>query len=324
MRSMKIVARIAGIALTMLAATSASAQDGFPAKPIRLIVGYAAGGGNDIIARVVAGKIAEGLGQQIIIENKPGAQSIIAAEFVAKSPPDGYTILMGPSGPMTMNPATYSKLPYSPLRDFVPLSMIGSFPLILVTSGNSPMKTVQDLIDFAKANPGKSNYAASAAPFQLAAELLKLRTGTSFTHIPYKGSNESANAVMAGEVTMTISDPAPIAGPLKSGRLRALAVTSPRRHPSWPDVPTMMEAGIPDLEIVIWTGFLAPAGTPAAIVKRLQDEVARVVRLPEIRERLNAMGVDPVGNSSEEFARIIAADIIKWTAVAKAANIKSD
>jgi tripartite-type tricarboxylate transporter receptor subunit TctC len=324
MKSTGIAAGIAGVALALLAVATATAQESFPARPIRLIVGYAAGGGNDIIARVVAGKMAEGLGQQIIIENKPGAQSIIAAEFVAKAAPDGYTILMGPSGPMTMNPATYSRLPYSPLRDFVPLSMIGSFPLILVTSAGSPVKSVRDLIDFAKANPGKSNYASSAAPFQLAAELLKLRTGTSFTHIPYKGSNESANAVMAGEVTMTLADPPPITGPIKSGRLRALAVTSPKRHPSWPDVPTMLEAGVPDIDIVIWTGFLAPAGTPAAIVKRLQDEIARVVRLPEIRERLNGMGVDPVGNSSEEFGRIIAADILKWTAVAKAANIRAD
>jgi tripartite-type tricarboxylate transporter receptor subunit TctC len=324
MDTRRIAAGIAGIALGVLASAAAFAQDNFPVKPIRVIVGYVAGGGNDIIARVIAGKMAEGLGQQIIIENKPGAQSIIAAEYVARSAPDGYTILMGPSGPMTMNPATYSKLPYAPLRDFVPLSMIGSFPLILVTSASSPVKSVKDLIEFAKANPGKSNYASSAAPFQLASELLKLRTGTSFTHIPYKGSNESANAVMAGEVTMTISDPAPIAGPIKSGRLRALAVTSPKRHPSWPDVPTMMEAGIPDIDIVIWTGFLVPSGTPAPIVKRLQDEVARVVRLPEIRERLNGMGVDPVGNTSEEFGRIIAADIAKWTAVAKAANIKAD
>jgi tripartite-type tricarboxylate transporter receptor subunit TctC len=225
---------------------------------------------------------------------------------------------------MSMNPATYSKLPYSPLRDFVPISMIGSFPLILVTSADSPVKSVKELVDFAKANPGKSNYGASAAPFQLAAELFKQKSGTDFTYIPYKGSNESANAVMAGQITMTISDPPPITGPLKAGRLKALAVTSVKRHPSWPDVPTMIEAGIPDTDIVIWTGFLAPAGTPPAIVKRLQDEVARVVRLPEIRERLNGLGVDPVGNTSEEFGRIIAADIAKWTAVAKAANIKSD
>jgi tripartite-type tricarboxylate transporter receptor subunit TctC len=327
MKSTRITAALsgfAGLALAVFGAATAVAQDSFPSKPIRIIVGYTAGGGNDIIARVVAGKMAEGLNQQVIIENKPGAQSIIAAEFVAKAPPDGYTILMGPSGPMSMNPATYSKLPYSPLRDFVPISMIGSFPLILVTSADSPVKSVKELVDFAKANPGKSNYGASAAPFQLAAELFKQKSGTDFTYIPYKGSNESANAVMAGQITMTISDPPPITGPLKAGRLKALAVTSVKRHPSWPDVPTMIEAGIPDTDIVIWTGFLAPAGTPPAIVKRLQDEVARVVRLPEIRERLNGLGVDPVGNTSEEFGRIIAADIAKWTAVAKAANIKSD
>ena len=324
MKRAGFAAALTGIALATFGAATALAQDAYPSRPIRVIVGYVAGGGNDIIARVIAGKMAEGLGQQIIIENKPGAQSIIAADFVARSAPDGYTILMGPSGPMTMNPATYSKLPYSPLRDFVPLSMIGSFPLILVTNGASAVKSVKELVEYAKANPAKSNYSSSAAPFQLASELFKLRTGTSFTHIPYKGSNESANAVMAGEVTMTISDPAPIAGPIRSGKLRALAVTSPVRHPSWPDVPTMIEAGIPDIDIVIWTGFLVPAGTPAAIVKRLQDEVARVVRLPEIRERLGAMGVDPVGNTSEEFGRIIAADIAKWTAVARAANIKAD
>jgi tripartite-type tricarboxylate transporter receptor subunit TctC len=324
MKLTRIAARIAVVALALPAVSPAPAQDSYPSRPIRLIVGYAAGGGTDIIARVVAGKMAEGLGQQVIIENKPGAQSIIAAELVAKAPPDGYTILMGPSGPITMNPATYSRLPYAPLRDFVPLSMIGSFPLILVTGATSPVKSVKDLIDFARANPGKSNYAASAAPFQLAAELLKLKTGADFTHIPYKGSNESANAVMAGEVTMTIADPPPITGLIKAGRLRALAVTSAARHPSWPDVPTMIESGIPDTDIVIWTGLLAPAGTPPAIVKKLQDEIARVVRLPEIRDRLNGMGVDPVGNTSEEFGRIIAADIAKWTAVAKAANIKAD
>ena len=323
MKSKHIVTGLAGLALGLFAAL-APAQEGFPNKPIRLIVGYAAGGGNDIIARVVAGKMSEGFGQQVIIENKPGAQSIIAAEMVAKAAPDGYTILMGPSGPITMNPATYSKLSYAPMRDFVPLSMIGSFPLILVTNANSPIKSVKELIDFAKANPGKTNYAASAAPFQLAAELLKPKTGTDFPYIPSKGRTEPANPGLGGEIPMTIADPPPIPGPLKAGRLRALAVTSAKRHPSWPDVPTMMEAGIPDTDIVIWTGFLAPAGTPPAIVKRLQDEVARVVRLPEIRERLNGMGVDPVGNTSEEFGRIIAADIAKWTAVAKAANIKAD
>ena len=324
----RLFARLAGIALVSLVALSAWAQEdparNFPGKPIRIVVGYAAGGGNDIVLRLIAPKMAEGLGQPVIVENKPGAQSIVAAEYVAKATPDGYTLLMGATGPIAMNPATYSKLSYSPLRDFVPISMIGSFPLIMVVNPALPIRSVKDLVAYAKANPDKANYGASAAPFQLASELLNLRTGAKFAYIPYKGSNESINAVMSGQVTMTIADPPPATGPLMGGRVRGLAITSATRHPAWPDLPTMAEAGIPGIEIVLWSGLLAPAGTPAAIVRKLQDEVTRVVRLPEIHERLAGMAIDPVGNTSEEFARIIAADIAKWTAVAKAANIKAD
>jgi tripartite-type tricarboxylate transporter receptor subunit TctC len=322
------LAQLAGIALALLVAASACAQEdavrNFPSKPIRIVVGYAAGGGNDIVMRIIAPKMAEGLGQPVIVENKPGAQSIVAAEYVARAAADGYTLLMGASGPIAMNPATYSRLPYAPLRDFVPISMIGSFPLIMVVNPALPIRSVKELVDYAKAHPDKANYGASAAPFQLASELLNLRTGARFAHIPYKGSNESTNAVMSGQVTMTIADPPPVAGPLTGGRVRGLAITSATRHPAWPDLPTMAEAGIPDIEIVLWSGLLAPAGTPAAIVSKLQNEVARVVRLPEIRDRLAGLAIDPVGNTSEEFARIIAADIAKWTAVAKAANIKAD
>ncbi len=324
----RLIGRLLSIALASLFAAYAHAQDDsarhFPNKPIHIIVGYAAGGGNDLVLRVIAPKLSEGLGQPVIVENKPGAQSIVAAELVAKAAPDGYTLLMGATGPIAMNPATYSKLSYSPLRDFVPISMIGSFPLVLVVNPALPVRSIKELVDYAKANPEKANYGASAAPFQLAAELLNLRSGARFAYIPYKGSNESVNAVMSGQVTMTIADPPPAIGPLKGGRVRGLAVTSAARHPAWPDLPTMAEAGIQDIEITLWSGLLAPAGTPAAIVKKLQDEIARVVRLPEIRERLAGMSIDPVGNTSEEFAQIIAADIAKWTAVAKAANIKAD
>ena len=323
MTTTTIIRAVSLAALSLLSA-AAIAQDAYPNKPIRLLVGYSAGGGNDIIARVVAGKMGEGLGQSVIIENRPGAQSIIAAELVAKAAPDGYTILMGPSGPMTMNPATYSKLPYSPLKDFVPISIICQFPLIVGVAASGPLKSVKDLIAYARANPDKSNYAASAAPFQLASELLNQRTGVKFAYIPYKGSGDSVNAVVGGQVTMTISDPAPIMGPIKAGTIRPLAVTSSQRHWSLPDVPTLNEMGVPDMDVSIWTGFVAPAATPMPIVRRLQQEVARVVCLPDIKERLNGMGLDPVGNTSEEFAKIIAADIARWTAVAKAANIKAD
>jgi len=322
MRS-RILPGLAGIACAALLVATGYAQD-YPTKPIRVIVGYTAGGGNDLIVRLLGPKMTEGLGQPIIVENKAGAQSIIAAEFVAKSPPDGYTILMGPSGPMTMNPATYSKLPYSPTKDFVPISMIGTFPLIVAVSPQLPVRSVKELVEYAKARPTQVNYSSSAAAFQLTTELFKQKTGTQFTHIPYKGSGDSIKAVIAGEVTMTIVDPPPAAGPIKGGQLRALAVTSPSRHPNYPDVPTMAEAGVPDMEIGIWTAFFVPAGTPPAVVKRLQEEVARVVRLPDIRERLNDLGVEPVGGSSEELGRRVASDIERWTAVAKAGNIKSD
>lgn len=317
-----------GIAFAAALSATAQAQDdparNYPNKPIRIVVGYSAGGGNDIVARVIGAKMSEGLGQSVIIENKPGAQSIIAAEYVAKSAPDGYTILMGPSGPMTMNPATYSKLPYNPLKDFVPISMIGSFPLILVVNPSLPAQSVKALVEYAKSKPDGVNYAASAAPFQLASELFNMKTGTKFAYIPYKGSGDSVKAVMAEEVTMTITDPPPVVGSLKAGKVHGLAITSATRHPAFPDIPTMAEAGMSDMEITIWMGLFLPAHTPAAIVAKLHDEVVRVVRLPDIRERLATLMVDPVGNTSEELGRRVAADIARWTTVARTANIKNN
>src|SRR5258706_807466 len=312
---------IGGLALAF--ALSCSAEDS-RSKPIRVVVGYAAGGGNDLIVRVLAPKLGEALGQPVIIDNKPGAQSIIAAELVAKSAPDGYTLLMGPSGPMTINPATYSKLPYSPLRDFAPVSMLGSFPLIVAVTPQLPVRSVQELIDYAKANPGKANYASSAGIFQITTEMFNQRTGSKFVMIPYKSSGESGQALISGNVALTIADRPPATGPLKAGRRRALAVTSPKRHPSWPDLPTMAEAGVPDMEVPVWTAFFAPAKTPPAIVARLRKEIARVVQTAEVHERFGQMGLDPVGSSSEELRKRVAWDIEKWSAVAKAANIKND
>jgi tripartite-type tricarboxylate transporter receptor subunit TctC len=305
-------------------AVPAFAQDTYPNKPIRIVIGYSAGGGNDIIVRVMQPEMSKGLGQPIIVENKPGAQSIIAAELVAKAPADGYTLLMGPSGPMTINPATYSKLPYSPQRDFTPVSMICEFPLLVTVDAKLPIRSVKELVAYAKANPGKSNYASSAGIFQITTEMFKQRTGTSIEMIPYKSSGESVQAVIGGQVMMTIVDPPPATGALKAGTLRGLAVTSGKRHPSWPDLPTMAEAGVPDMEVPVWTAFFAPAKTPPAIVARLQKEVARVVQTPEVRERFAQMGLDPVGGSSDDLGRRVGRDIAKWTAVAKAANIRND
>ena len=304
-------------------ALPAAAQD-YPNKPVRIIVGYAAGGGNDIIVRVMQPEMTKGLGQPVVVENKPGAQSIIAAELVAKSAPDGYTILMGPSGPMTINPATYSKLPYDVKRDFAPVSLICQFPLILAVSAALPVHSVKELIAYAKANPAKANYSSSAGIFQLTTELFKQRTGTNFVMIPYKSSGESVQALLTGDAMITIADPPPATGPLKAGTVRGLAITSAQRHPSFPDLPTMAEAGVPDMEVPVWTAFFAPAKTPPAIVSRLQKEVARVVQTPEVKQRFAQMGLDPVGSTPEELARITARDLEKYTAVAKAANIKND
>jgi tripartite-type tricarboxylate transporter receptor subunit TctC len=311
------------LVLIFAAALPAAAQD-YPAKPIHIIVGYAAGGGNDIIVRVMQPEMTKGLGQPVIVENKPGAQSIIAAEYAAKAAPDGYTLFMGPSGPMTINPATYSKLPYDPVRDFAPISLICDFPLILAVSPTLPVQDVKGLIAYAKAHPDKANYASSAGIFQVTTELFKQKTGANFVMIPYKSSGESAQAVIAGQVMMTIADPPPLSGPLKAGTLRGLAVTSAKRHPSWPDIPTMAEAGVPDMEVPVWTAFFAPAKTPRAIIARLQKEVARVVQAPDVKQRFAQMGLEPVGSTPQELARIVARDVAKYTAVAKAANIKND
>ena len=321
------LARSCVAALLALAALAAHAQDAirsFPNKPLRFVVGYTPGGGTDIMARIVSAKMAESWGQPVIVDNRPGAQSIIAAELVAKAAPDGYTLLMGPAGPMTMNPAIYAKLPYSSQRDFTPVSLLGDFPMLLVVNASLPVKSVHELIDYAKARPNEVNYGASAAPFQLAAELFNQKTGTRFAHIPYKGSGDSVNAVIAGQVTMTIADPPPATGALRAGRLRALAVTAAKRHPAWPDLPTMAEAGVPGMEITLWQALFVPAHTPKPIVKKLQDEVMRIIGLSDVRERLAALGVDPVGSTSEALGRVVAADIAKWTAVAKAANIKAE
>jgi len=303
---------------------AARAQQTWPAKPIRLVVGYSAGGGNDLIARIVAAKLQDKLGQPVVVDNKPGAQSIVAAEIVAKAPPDGYTLLVAPSGPMTINPAVFSKLPYDPLRDFVPVSLLAEFPLLLVVGADQPPKTLKELVEYAQANPKLANYASSATPFQLASELFNQRTGSKFQHIPYRGSGDAVQAVLAGQVMMTIADPGPVAGPLKAGKLRALGITTAKRPPAFPDVPTFAEQGITDMEIELWTGVVAPNGTPPDIVEHLQDLIEDTLEMPAVRNALEAIFVDPRSTSTKEFRKIIVRDSARWKAVAAQANIRLD
>lgn len=294
----------------------------YPNKPIRLVVGYSAGGGNDLIARIVAAKLQEKLGQPIVVDNKPGAQSIVAAELVAKAQPDGYTLLVAPSGPMTINPAVYAKLPYDPAKDFAPISLLAEFPLLLVVGADQPIKSVRELIDYGRAHPDKANYASSATPFQLASELFNQRTGSKFQHIPYRGSGDAAQAVASGQVLMTIADTGPIAGPLSAGKLRALAITTDKRDPAFPDVPTLAEAGVPNMAISLWTGLVAPAGTPSEIVGRLNKAVVETLALAEVRTALDKIAVTPRSTTPDQYRVLIARDAARWKTVATAANIK--
>ena len=296
----------------------------YPSKPIRLVVGYSPGGGNDLIARIVAARLQEKLGQPVVVDNKPGAQAIVASELVAKAAPDGYTLLIAPSGPLTINPAVYAKLPYDPVRDFAPISLLAEFPLMLVVGADQPIKSVRDLVEYGRAHPNLANYASSATPFQLAAELFNQRTGSKFQHIPYRGSGDAVQAVMAGQVLMALADSGPIAGPLKGGKLRGLALTAPKRNAALPDVPTMAEAGIADLDISLWAGIVAPAGTPPEVVTVLQNAIRDTIALPDVRTALEAIAVEPRSSTPEEYRALIARDATRWKAVAATANIKLD
>ena len=312
---------LAALCLNVFAHLPALAQADYPNRPIRIVVGFTPGGGNDIIARVFGQKLSESLGQPVIIENKPGAGAILATEYVARSAPDGYTLLVGASGAMVINPAVYEKLNYDTMRDFKPVSSLGSFPLILIVDAKSPFKSLADLVAYAKANPDKANYSSSSAAFQLATELFKQKTGVPMQMIPYKGANDSVTAVISGEVTATIADAGPVTSQVSGGTARALAVAAPTRAESLPDVPTMKEAGA-DVEAVLWSGIFVPAATPPGIVAKLEAEFIRIARLPDVVSRLKLLNIDSVGNSSEEFSRIIAADLDRWKAVARAGNIK--
>ena len=296
----------------------------YPSRPIRIVVGFPPGGGNDIIARMIGSKMQEAWSQPVVIDNRPGANSIIAAEFVAKSAPDGYTLLVNATGGMSVNPVLYTKLPYDPLRDFVPISMVGVFPLVLVVHPSVPVSSVHELIAYAKANPGKLNYSAGSTGFQVATEMFKQMTDTDIKHIPYKGSAASITAVIAGDVQMTIVDTPPLVAQIKAGKVKALAVTSAKRAASMAELPTIAESGVPGYEMVLWVGVFAPAGTPREVVSKLNAEVVRIIRLPDIGEKLGGIGVDPLGNTSEQTAEWIRREIARYGPVVKAANIRAD
>ncbi len=319
--------RLLALALALSAAGlphAAQAQDAasFPNKPLRIIVGFGPGGGNDIIARVIGQKLQESMGQNVLIENRPGAGGTLAGGYVAREPADGYTMLMGAAGAMAISPAVFEKMPYQTLKDFTPVSMIAAFPLILVTSPKHPAKTVRELVDWTKANAGKANYASSSPAFTLAVELFKLRTGAAGTAIPYKSSNESLVSVIGEQSVYTIVDPPPTAPQVRGGQLRGLAVMDSKRLPDLPDMPTIDEAGFPGVHIGLWTGLFVPAGTPKPIVAKLESEVRKALGLADVQEKFRTMATGIVASTSEEFAARIEKETKLYRDIAAEAKLK--
>lgn len=299
-----------------------AAKSGYPEKTIRLIVGFAAGGGNDIIARILGQKLQESLGQTVVVENRVGAGGRLSAEYVAGQPADGYTLLIGASGAMAIGPAVIEKVPYVTLRDFAPISMIASFPLIMIVGADHPAKSVKELVAWAKANPDKANYATSSPAFTLATELFKLKSGAPMIPIPYRSGNESVVSVMGGQSTLTIVDPPPTTPQVKAGKVRALAITAPKRLEDLPEVPTMDEEGYPDVHVRLWSGVFAPANTPPTVVGKLESELKRIMQMPDVQEKFRAMATGTVGSNAAEFAKVIEAETRMWADVAKTANLK--
>jgi tripartite-type tricarboxylate transporter receptor subunit TctC len=319
---------IAGIAtaVTVTVNVGAHAQDKWPSKPITYIVPFGAGGTTDVLARLVASKAGPALGTTLVIENKAGAGGNIGSDYTAKAPPDGYTIQGGTISSHAINVSLYSKLPYDPIKNFQPITMIGSMPNILVVRADSPFKTVEDLIAAAKAKPGSINYASSGSGTSqhLSGVFFEQITGTKMVHIPYKSSAESLTALMGGQgADVIFENLAPAMPHIKAGKLRALGVTSAKRASSLPDVPAIAEK-LPGFDVVSWQAIFAPAGVPKPIVDKLSGELIKAVLDPEVKAKLLAMGVEPGGMPPDELAAFQQAEVTKWAKVIKAANIKLD
>jgi tripartite-type tricarboxylate transporter receptor subunit TctC len=313
------------LALAVTAAGSAFAQ-AYPNKPIRLIVPFPPGGGNDVIARIVGQKLAERLGQAVVIDNKGGGNGVIGLNALAQAAPDGYTIGVGAAGPMAVNPSLYENLSYDPLRDFVPITNMVNFPLLLVTHPSLKIKTIRDLIALAKAEPGKIFYASpgSGNSGHLAGELFNSMAKVQTTHVPYRGQGPAVADLLAGQVQMLYSSIPSVIGYVQQGQLNAIAVGSATRVPSLPNVPTIAESGVPGYEAYSWVGMIAPARTPREIVTRLNREIVQILKEKEVQDKLNQQGAIPVGDTPEQFGAYIGVEMKKWGAIVKSANIKAD
>ena len=298
------------------------AADAYPSKPVRLLIPFAPGGGTDILARMVAQRLSETMGQPMVADNRPAVDGVVASETLARSAPDGYTLLLVSSS-HAINPAIGRKLPYDTIRDFAPITQTASQQMFLVVHPSLPIKSVKELIDYAKAKPNSLNYGSSSNATALPMELFNSMAGIKTTHIPYKGSAPMLNDLLGGQINLSIAAAVSALPHIKSGRLRNLAIGDSKRSTILPDLPTIAEAGVPGYQAVIWSGMLAPAKTPRAIIDRLYKETVKVVQAPEFKERLVQLGSDAVGSTPEQWAEFIKTEIDKWGRIAKIAGVKA-
>jgi len=303
-----------------------AAADTYPSKPIRFVVPYPAGGPLDTIARLLGQKVSESVKQPVVVDNKPGAGGNIGADAVAKSPADGYTILMGAVATHAINPTLYASIPYDPVRDFIPVTQVASTPNVLVVNPSVPAASVGEFIAYARANPGKLNFGSGStgSAGHLAGELFKTQAGVEMTHVPYKGAAPAMNDLVGGQIQLMFDNLASSLGQVKAGRVRALAVTTARRTSLAPDLPTIAESGLPGFDINTWFGIFVPANTPREVVERLHAEFTRALALPDVKERMLALGAEPVGSRPDEFAAYIRAEGEKYARLIKASGAKAD
>lgn len=300
------------------------AAAGWPKQPIKILLGFAAGGSNDIIARIYAQKLSERLGQPAVVENRTGAGGNIAAEALARSAPDGYTIMSAPTGVMIQNMVMYAKPPYDSQKDFAPLTIAGNYPFYLSVRADLPVKSVQELIAYAKANPAQANFGSTGGSFLLLSELFNQRTGSKFEHIPWRSSSELVTSLITGQTMMSFIDPAALMPHVRSGKVRVLAQTGTARSPDVPEAPTMAEAGVTGIQSTAISAFVAPAATPKPILDKLSSELIAITKLPDVTERLRQLAVNPVGSTPEEFAAFVANEIPRWREVMQKAGIKPE
>jgi tripartite-type tricarboxylate transporter receptor subunit TctC len=314
------------ISLCLLLACFSAGAQGFPSKPIRVVIPFVAGGSSDIVGRAIGSKFQEFLGQPAVVENKPGANGAIAAEFVAKSDPDGHTILVGSIGVFSINAALFKDLRYNPVRDFAPITLAVTTPNVLITKPGLAANSMKELVEFAKKNPGKLSYCSSGtgSSDHLTAELLNQIAGISAVHVPYKGGAACQTDIMGGQVDISFQNLGAVTNYIRGNRMKALAVTAKARNPQLPNVPTTAEGGYPDLVVTSWQAAAAPAKTPREIVTRLNDAAVKALRSPDVRERMSQIGFDVVASSPEEFGRFMKEEVDRWTNVVSKGNIKPD